>query len=219
VKDQDHEHYWSRYAEGYDGCAEYVVTRALREAITDQLLQEGHPGKVLECGCGTGYYTTAIAQHAQLVIATDLSEDMMRVARRHLKDCVNIILCKVDCQRIPFPAASFDTVLMANVLHAITSPMKALQECYRVLKLGGSVIVICYSDFSMDWLDRMALAIRYLEMFKMPPPQGLKNYTPHELFSLVGDAGFIVKDIKVLGDKPQALYLKGRKAQRFKRKP
>jgi hypothetical protein len=63
----------------------------------------------------------------------------------------------------------------------------------------------------MNWFEKMELGIRYFIKFGMPPLYGIKNYSPDELNGLVRSAEFKVEEVKLIGEKPKALYLKGRK--------
>jgi len=81
---QREERYWSRFARSYDRDGEYVVGKPILEAILETLSEEQDLGDCLEFGCGTGYFTRAIAGQARHVIATDLSEAMLEVARTQL---------------------------------------------------------------------------------------------------------------------------------------
>ena len=78
------ERYWSRFASSYDSDGEYVVGRAILQAIVERLLREQSLGNAVELGCGTGYFTTAIAQRARHVVATDVSDEMLAVAETQL---------------------------------------------------------------------------------------------------------------------------------------
>lgn len=166
---------------------------------------------MIEFGCGTGYFTRAIARNAQRVTATDLSDEMLKMAKQQLKEFQNVTVQKADCENISFPQEHFDTVFMANVIHAIENPSRALRQSYRILKHGGLLLIVSYTDYGMNWLEKTALGIRYLMRFGMPPPYGLRNYSPEELGFLVESAGFDVEGVHLLGYKPKALYLKGRK--------
>jgi len=213
IKGEKKERYWSRYACTYDEYTEYVVGKNLREVILERLLEEHELGKIIEFGCGTGYYTKAIARRASHVLATDLSDEMLEIAHIGLRGLHNVTLQKVDCENSLFPAERFDTVFMANVIHTIENPSKALHESHRILKEQGLLLIITYTDYGLTWFEKMELSLRYLMTFGIPPTYGLKNFSPEELNDLIADAGFIVEEVQILGDKPRALYLKGRKQQ------
>jgi ABC-2 type transport system ATP-binding protein len=207
--EQIKERYWSRYAQMYDEYAEYVVGKTLRRAIVKRLSEERDLGEVMECGCGTGYFTKAIAENAGHVIAIDLSDEMLEASKKQLGGFKNITLQKADCENMPFPSERFDTLLMANILHIIKSPVKALREGYRILKNGGLLLVVSYTDYGMGWLEKVELGIRYFKTFGFPPSRGLRNYSPYELSDLVEGSGFKVEEVRLIGNKANALFLKG----------
>ena len=213
TKGEKKERYWSRYACTYDDYTDYVVGKNLRQVIVERLLEEHELGEIVEFGCGTGYYTKAIARRASHVLATDLSDEMLEIAHINLRGVHNVTLRKVDCENSSFPAGRFDTVFMANVIHTIESPLKALHESYRILKERGLLLIITYTDYGLNWFEKMELSYRYFLTFGVPPTYGLKNFSPEELHYLVADAGFTVEEVQLLGDKPRALYLKGRKQE------
>lgn len=203
------EKYWGQYARSYDKDVEYVVGKTLRHAIAERLLGERGLGEVIEFGCGTGYFTEVIARNAKHVFATDLSDEMLEMARIRLKDSGNITMQKDDCECSSFPSQRFDTAFMANVIHTIEKPPKALEECHRVLRDGGLLIIISYTDYGTNWFEKMDLALRYLQKFGVPP-RYYRTYSPDELVRLVENGGFKVEEIQLIADKAKALYLKGR---------
>lgn len=124
------ERYWGKYARSYDEYAEHVVGKALRQELFKRLSEEHDLGEVVEFGCGTGYFTRAIAENSTHVFATDLSDEILEVARLQLETFPNVTIQKADCEGTSFPSARFDTVIMANVLHVVEAPHKALRESW-----------------------------------------------------------------------------------------
>ena len=205
------EEYWSKFAHGYDEGVDYIVGKAIQQEIVKRLSEEYNLGDVVEFGCGTGYFTKVIAQNAECVIATDLSDEMLEVARTQLKAFQNITIQKADCENVSFPSGKFDTVFMANVIHFIENPFEALQESYRILKDGGLLLLVDYTGYSMKWFEKMKLGIRFIKKCGMPPRYAQTNLSPDEFSFLVEGAGFTLEKIQLIGEKTKALYLKGRK--------
>ncbi len=204
--------YWGRYARSYDRDTDYVVGRSLRRALYRLLAAEGDPGHVLECGCGAGYYTRALVDRAISIVATDISGEMLAAAEERLKGMPHVSFRQVDCMRRTFPSTSFDTVLMANILNTLSRPLPALREAHRVLKYGGVLICIAYTDHDVEALEKIAIRKRYLEKFGLPPPGGLTNYSAPQLGALVTKAGFKIGKLDVLGDRANAIYVRAIKA-------
>jgi len=97
-----------------------------------------NPGeKVLELGCGTGYFSREILKTGALVTAIDISPDLLAEANKNIQD-PNITFCEENAYQMSFADASFDSVVGSSVLHHLDME-KAVSEMYRVLKPNGSV--------------------------------------------------------------------------------
>ena len=100
-------------------------------------------GAVLEIGPGPGLLHEQLAARANLLVGLDISAGMLRrtqarLAARHLL----ARLVRGDAQALPFPAASFDAIVMTFAFSAIPDGGRAMQECARVLRPGGVVILV-----------------------------------------------------------------------------
>jgi len=203
--------YWSKFANIIDEGETYVVGEPLQQALMERLSRESGLGELIEFGCGAGLFTKVLAENASHVIATDLSDEMLAVARTQLKDWQNVNVEKADCEKTDFPNGRFGSVFMANLIHVIENPSIALQESYRILKDGGLLLIVDYTRYGMKWFEVMKMVFRYMRKLGNPPPYGRGNLSPEELCSLVESAGFQVEEVQLVGDKAKALYLKGRK--------
>lgn len=209
--------YWGRFAGRYDRATEYVVGRDIREGLADELRREEPLQKVLECGCGSGYFTRILAERSSQVLATDLSGEMLEAAMIRLGGCPNVRLEEADCANLPFPDERFDTVVLANVLHTLPNPLKALREARRVVRQNGLVIVFSYTDFGMSPWDVFWMALRYYRVFGPPPPEGLTLFTPSLLRGLLEEAPLTVQGIRIVGSRSLALYARAIREKEEKR--
>lgn len=208
------EEYWSKFAYTYDEDQEYVVGKKILQAIIKRLFEEGDLGEVVEFGCGTGYFTKEIAKKASHVIATDLSDEMLEMAKTQLKEFHNITIQKANCEDTSFPSGRFDNVFMANLIHVVGNPTKALQESHQILRNGGLLLIVDFTGYGMNWFEKMKLGIRYLKKWGMPPRYAQNNLSPDDLASFVENVDFRVEKVQLIGEKTKALYLRGRKSGR-----
>jgi len=208
---EQEEEYWGKIAPTYDNDQEYIVGKAILQAITTELHEERDLGEVIEFGCGPGYFTKVIARKARHVIATDLSDQMLEVARVQLQKFQNITIQKANCEDTYFPSGRFDSVFMANLIHVVENPMNVFQESHQILRHGGLLLTVDFTGYGMNWFEKMKLGIRYLKKWGMLPRYVRHNLSPDELVSFVENIDFKVEEVRLLGDKTKALYLRGRK--------
>lgn len=203
--------YWNKFANTFDEDQTYIVGEPVQQAVLERLSGESDLGELLELGCGAGFYTKVLAANASHVTATDLSDEMLAVARTQLKDLQNVTVEKADCEKTDFPDGRFGSVFMANLIHVIENPSIALQESYRILKDGGLLLIVDYTGYGMKWFEMMKMGIRFLRKWGKPSAYSKGKLSPDELCSLVESAGFKVEEVQLMGDKIKAVYLKARK--------
>jgi len=94
--------------------------------------------KILEIGCGTGYFTKEIAKTGAQITAIDISPDLIEIAKKETYSFLNINYKIENAYSMSFDDNSFDKVIGSSVLHHLEVD-KALSEIYRVLKINGSI--------------------------------------------------------------------------------
>ncbi len=95
--------------------------------------------EVLEIATGPGLFALHVAPAAKKMIATDYSEGMIREALRKPRPR-NLTFEVADAASLPYQDDSFDVVLIANALHVMPAPERALREIDRVLRPKGILI-------------------------------------------------------------------------------
>jgi ubiquinone/menaquinone biosynthesis C-methylase UbiE len=148
---------WDRATEHYEDS-----WRAQLEPAQSRMLEmaELAPGeRVLDVACGTGLVTLraagAVGSGGE-VIGTDISEEMVKVARRTSADqgVSHVRYERGEAERIEFEDASFDTVLCGLGLMYVPSPHEAVAEFLRVLKSGGRSSVSVWGQRNRcGWAD------------------------------------------------------------------
>lgn len=96
----------------------------------------------LEFGCGTGTTALHLAASVERIIATDLSAEMIAIAREKARaqGIENVRFEAGSFVGAPWLDASFDVVLAFNVLHLVAPLSDALNTIHRVLPPGGLFI-------------------------------------------------------------------------------
>ena len=203
--------YWGRFASNYDDNLERIFGKDLRLNLARMLENERGLGNAVEFGCGTGYFTRAIVKNAVHVTATDISGAMIEVAKARLKGLDNVSFSVENSESSSFTSETFDTALMANMLHTLDDPLKALKECYRVLKADGTLLILNYTDQGMGRVERTFMLFRFAINFGFPPK---KNWpiTEEKLRSSLEKTGFVVERLELIRGKINTYYVRAKKA-------
>lgn len=203
------EKYWSKFQATYDENQEAVVGKELLNDIKEKIKTLPRLGEVLELGCGTGYFTETIVQKADHLFATDLSDELLENAAKRINND-NVTFQKENCVSTSFPPEKFDSLFMANLIHVIENPLKALQECHRVLKKEGLLIITSFTSYGMKPWEIIKMSYRVLNIWSKPPKH-MHRFSPDRLGALMESAGFSIEESNLLGDKTKSLYLIGKK--------
>jgi ubiquinone/menaquinone biosynthesis C-methylase UbiE len=131
---------YDRNAPFYD-----LMTRGSERRLAEprgQLWKTVRGPRVLEVGVGTGINLPFYPTHMQIT-AIDLSPRMLKRARTRANQLgVDVDLREADAQALPFPDASFDTVVATCVFCSVPDPALGLTELRRVLKPGGQLLLL-----------------------------------------------------------------------------
>jgi ubiquinone/menaquinone biosynthesis C-methylase UbiE len=126
---------------------EAIDNRAVNEEFADRAIALAPlDGLVLDAGTGPGHIAVLIAKRAPglQVIATDLAEEMLALARAHtaaagLLDRVTIV--RADAKATPFPDGRFDMVLSNSMVHHLPEPERFFVEVHRVVRKAGAIFI------------------------------------------------------------------------------
>jgi demethylmenaquinone methyltransferase/2-methoxy-6-polyprenyl-1,4-benzoquinol methylase len=127
--------------------------------------------KVLDVAGGSGDLSRLFAKKvgpSGQVVLTDINASMLAVGRdRLIDDGMAVPALQCDAEKLPFPDNYFDCVIVAFGLRNMTHKDKALAEMRRVLKSGGRLLVL---EFSQVWKPLALIYDAY--SFKLLPIMG-----------------------------------------------
>ncbi|PSP98372.1 SAM-dependent methyltransferase [Halobacteriales archaeon QS_4_70_19] len=148
-----------------------------KEAVLDALGNvEGK--RVLEVACGTGRFTSLLADHGADIIGLDISPAMLRQGREKARSVdvdEHLEFMRADAARLPFPDDYFDAVLAMRFFHLADRPASFLSEMARVSR--DQVFFDTFKRFSFRSIYNFAL------------PMGSRLYSSGEVERLLTGAG------------------------------
>jgi SAM-dependent methyltransferase len=192
----NHRRFWSKVARRYDRVVERQLGPKTRALFGERLAQEDRLGNLAEFGCGTGYCTSILAGRAARVTATDLSPEMLALAKER-NTAANVTFQEQDCQKTTFADAVLDAACLSLVLH-FTEPETTLAEMHRILKPGGRLIIAVPALGDLTGFNRFRSRVRIvfhgITGYRVKPPNGISKdlLTGQRLGELVKTAGFTV---------------------------
>jgi len=131
-----------RQAETFDTFAqktdENVATR-FAAAIGD-----AGQGSLLDVACGPGVVTAALAPGAKSIVAFDATQEMLEKARARCAKAglVNVSFRQGNAEALPFGDGEFDGVVTRLAVHHFAVPQRAFAEMFRVLRPGGTAVIV-----------------------------------------------------------------------------
>ncbi|MCL6618655.1 MAG: metalloregulator ArsR/SmtB family transcription factor [Thermomonas hydrothermalis] len=111
------------------------------EALARTALPLLWPGDVLDIASGDGVLAELLSPHADRYVCIDASPRVVAAARERLRRFDNVEVLEGDMHALPFPAASFDLVVLMHALTYATRPAQAVAEAARVLRPGGRLLL------------------------------------------------------------------------------
>ena len=191
MRKTDNKAFWQRIAKLY---APFMKgSDRLYAAICDRI-RAGlkRDMNILELACGSGQLSLRLPTHVQLWEATDFSENMIREAKK--KSCSGRLHFSVqDATNLPYADSSFDAVVIANALHIMPNPERALSEIRRVLKPGGLLYAPTFVHGKGAGF-RLRTRLLSLAGFRVYSP-----WTAGEFADYISGRGFEVTKTELLG--------------------
>ena len=138
---------FERVAWLYAFCREHIfrddTTRIIAALWPDGRARPGT--RLIELGCGPGFYSTHLAQHFPQIFVTgvDRSHNQLAWARSRAaaQQLTNCSFDRVNVLKLPFADSSFDALIASRLFTVLADPFPVVAEMHRVLKPGGRCFI------------------------------------------------------------------------------
>ncbi len=162
---------------------------------------------VLELATGPGLLAKHVAHATKSMIATDYSEGMIKEALK--ESCPPQLKFEVaDATALPYADKSFDAVLIANALHVMPNPEKALSEIDRVLRDGGLLIAPNFVGHGNGVVSRI-----WSGFLKIAGISFEHQWTPEEYCDWLAAHGWQISFSKLLPARISLMYVECRRKE------
>jgi SAM-dependent methyltransferase len=199
VREQQRKH-WSAVAEGWGAWLGW--TERNFRPLTDWLAEAAGwsaGARVLDVACGAGYPALAAARavgSGGVVVATDLSAEMLAVAARRARalGLENVEFVEADAESLGLPAGSFSGASNVCGLMFCPDAARAAREAHRVLAPGGRFAAVTWDEPAKSPFFGVILGVAGPALGLEPPapdaPGPFRLASADALRSLLEDAGF-----------------------------
>ncbi len=143
---------WSKYFQNpsyLELTRKFLIPEELRPVVL-QYCGVSKGTKVLDVGCGTGFFSRylALGEPGAQITGLEYEESFVEYAKEDVRNKnLNISFLEGDAHELPFEDETFDAVTSHTFLTSVSEPEKALKEMVRVCKKGGVISSITAMSF------------------------------------------------------------------------
>jgi SAM-dependent methyltransferase len=103
---------------------------------------------ILDVGCGSGVELLAVSNFCEYAVGLDIDIDALKIARRRVKNKMNIDLVRADALHPPFRSKGFSKIFCFDVLEHLIFPLKLVDLMKNLLCPHGEVILRVPNKYS-----------------------------------------------------------------------
>lgn len=200
--------FWDRIAPKY--ARDPIADMAAYELTLERSLSYLSPeDRVLELGCGTGSTALRIAPHVKHILATDISREMIAIAKAKDAASGNVEFEALGVAEA-LRGAEADAILAFNLFHLLAEAPACFAQLHAALRTGGLFIskTPCLADESLPKRAAFRVMIPAMRLVGKAP-SFVRHYTRTGLEAEIEAAGFEI--VETLDAPALSRYIVARK--------
>lgn len=154
-------HYWEKRSDSFFTQKREELHSAMAQRWMREIkkhLPDKREIKILDVGCGAGFFAILLAKEGYEVTGIDLTPDMVENAKiLASEENVNCMFLTMDAEKLDFPDETFDVVISRNLTWTLPHVSYAYKEWIRVLKKGGIMLNFDANYGMSDFTDVSSL--------------------------------------------------------------
>lgn len=159
---KDTKEYWQPKAGRWKNSVKTAIFDEKEVHLWQKLILDHAPARehlrILDIGCGPGFFAIILAMKGHKVTAIDCTEGMLEGAAENARTAGVPVECLLmNAEEPEFPENTFDLIVTRNVTWTLPDPVKAYRNWRRILRPGGRMLVFdgnWYMNFFDQELER-----------------------------------------------------------------
>jgi 2-polyprenyl-3-methyl-5-hydroxy-6-metoxy-1,4-benzoquinol methylase len=181
----DQDYFWNEYLPSHGSPGGQINFNSHRRRYStllasQELYRQGNKGRLLDVGCGAGFFLKVAVEAGWDGIGIDLSPDAVAFARDRLG--LDVFLGRMQDSELP--ENTFDVVTLLETIEHLFDPMSVLRQAHRLLRPGGLITVTTPN------LNSLAFKILGLDWSILSPKEHLYYFTESTIQQMLIRAGF-----------------------------
>jgi len=126
--------------------------RSFLKPVVDEIRTMDNGAKILDIGTGPGKLISLVMKNSSYqCVGVDINQEMLNEASKR-EELNNTLLLRIGKDgNLPFADSSFDVITFCSVLFLLDGTSARLDEASRILKPGGSIIILTPTGKNIDW--------------------------------------------------------------------
>ncbi|MBI5643777.1 MAG: class I SAM-dependent methyltransferase [Deltaproteobacteria bacterium] len=162
------------------------LIRTVRVQRCRRVERFANKGRILDVGCGRADFLSLMAERGWEAYGLELDERIKSRGKSH----GGVDLRYGSLHDVVFPDAYFDAVTLWHVFEHIKDPVWAVNECRRILKPGGLLVIAIPNTASVQ------ARLTGRNWFHLDPPFHLYHYTAGNIKALLAKSAFKIETVK-----------------------